>query len=148
MVDFLAAIPRVLADEIRNLPGRFDGHTIEAVHLFFCAESDSPEESSLKLALGQTQGEPLLGNLGALRSLWLANVWLPTLTGAESSRVLPFPSLRFSSPASHCLCVRPRGPPKYLPKPLIIRLPLRYSHLFFRESLTETVASCTINGGN
>jgi len=35
MVDFLAAIPRVLADEIRNLPGRFDGHTIEAVHLFF-----------------------------------------------------------------------------------------------------------------
>ncbi|MBM4326705.1 MAG: hypothetical protein FJ118_06015 [Deltaproteobacteria bacterium] len=68
MAHFLAAIPKALADSIRNLPGRFDGHTIEAVRLFFCEECDSADEFSQQFDLAQRGEGTLLGNFGALRS--------------------------------------------------------------------------------
>jgi len=46
VVHFPAAIPKGLADDIRNLRGRFDGHTIEAVSLLFIREA-SPLQSSV-----------------------------------------------------------------------------------------------------
>jgi len=43
VVHFPTAIPKGLADEIRNLSGRFDGHTIEAINLLLMGETPRVE---------------------------------------------------------------------------------------------------------
>jgi len=41
VVSFPCAIPKTLTDDIRNLGGRFDSHTIEAVRIFFLGKIDA-----------------------------------------------------------------------------------------------------------
>ncbi len=59
VISFPCALPKDLLDEVRDLPGRFDGHAMEAVRLFFRAEnaaSDSaciPPKSRLRSALSR-----------------------------------------------------------------------------------------------
>ena len=67
VVHFLTAIPRDLADEIRNLPGRFDGHTIEAVRLFLRQSPDS-RGFSHQFDFAPRRGDTVIGNSGALRT--------------------------------------------------------------------------------
>lgn len=60
VVNFPCGVPKDIANQIRNLPGRFDEHTIEAVRLMFREEaSDSSPVSAapthrLKAALGRS----------------------------------------------------------------------------------------------
>ena len=69
VVHFFTAMPKDLADEIRNLPGRFDGHTIEAIRLFFDEEPDSPDGFSQQFDLAPTREESAYDYFGALRLL-------------------------------------------------------------------------------
>ena len=46
VVHFLTAIPKNIADQVRSLPGRFDGHTIEAVRMFLGGEAEILEAAS------------------------------------------------------------------------------------------------------
>jgi hypothetical protein len=67
VVHFLTAIPKDLADEIRSLPGRFDGHTIEAVRMFLGGESDILTATAQEPSFASLGGEWVFAQLGALR---------------------------------------------------------------------------------
>ena len=67
VVHFLTAIPKSVADEIRNLPGRFDGHTIEAVRMFLGGESDILDAASQEPSFASLGGDWVFAQLGALR---------------------------------------------------------------------------------
>ncbi len=67
VVHFLTAIPKNVADEIRSLPGRFDGHTIEAVRLFLSGESDILAAASQEHSFASLGGDWVFAQLGALR---------------------------------------------------------------------------------
>ena len=67
VVHFLTAIPKDLAEQIRNLPGRFDGHTIEAVRIFLGEETDGLDDASQQLDLSPQRGDSVFATLGALR---------------------------------------------------------------------------------
>ena len=69
VIHFLTAIPKDLAEEIRNLPGRFDGHTIEAVRIFFGEETDGLDDASRHLGLSPQREDSAVATLGALRLL-------------------------------------------------------------------------------
>jgi len=69
VVHFFSAIPKDLADQIRNLPGRFDGHTIEAVRLWLREEPESLEGFSQQFDLAPTRGDSAYDYFGALRLL-------------------------------------------------------------------------------
>jgi hypothetical protein len=60
VVHFPCAIPKYLADDIRKLAGRFDGHTIEAVHLLFQAETLTTHEMPQEFRSGSKLGSGLL----------------------------------------------------------------------------------------
>jgi len=80
VISFPCAIPKTLSDEIRNLGGRFDTHTIEAVRLFCLGKGDTSNNISQEIYSGPTWQ----------RSLWSAAF------GAFSlllSRLLGQPSL-------------------------------------------------------
>ena len=67
VVHFLTAIPKDLADEIRSLAGRFDGHTIEAVRMFLGGESDILDAASQEPSFASLGGDWVFAQLGALR---------------------------------------------------------------------------------
>lgn len=67
VVHFLTAIPKYVADEIRSLPGRFDGHTIEAVRMFLGGESDILDAASQEPGFASLGGDWVFAQLGALR---------------------------------------------------------------------------------
>jgi len=67
VVHFLTAIPKDVADEIRSLPGRFDGHTIEAVRIFLGGESDILDAASQEPSFASLGGDWVFAQLGALR---------------------------------------------------------------------------------
>ena len=71
VVHFLTAIPKDVADEVRGLPGRFDGHTIEAVRIFLGGESDILEAASQEPGFASLGGVWVSAQLGALRFLVL-----------------------------------------------------------------------------
>ena len=71
VVHFLTAIPKDVADEVRSLPGRFDGHTIEAVRMFLGGESDILEAASQEPGFASHGGDWVSAQLGALRFLVL-----------------------------------------------------------------------------
>jgi hypothetical protein len=62
------AITKDLADEIRTLPGRFDGHTIEAVHLLFNGNGSARKET-LPTQLRLTPSSRLVAGAAAVISL-------------------------------------------------------------------------------
>ena len=67
VVHFPCAIPKDLAEDIRNLPGRFDGHTIEAVQLLFNGEALTAQKIPQEFRPGPTLGSTLLsGTVGVL----------------------------------------------------------------------------------
>lgn len=67
VVHFLTAIPKNVADEIRRLPGRFDGHTIEAVRIFIGGEADILDAASHEPSFASLRGDWVFAQLGALR---------------------------------------------------------------------------------
>lgn len=73
VVSFPCAIPIDLLDEIRNLPRRFDGHTIEAMHLFFCDEAVASNKTAQEFRSGPPTWPRSLASatLGALALLVL-----------------------------------------------------------------------------
>jgi hypothetical protein len=68
VVSFPAAIPKVITDRIRNLGGRFDNHTIEAVRVFFLGKVDAshiiPQENGSRFRLHSSTGSTALSALG------------------------------------------------------------------------------------
>lgn len=70
VVSFPCAIPVDLLEEMRNLPRRFDGHTIEAIHLFFYDEAVASNKISQEFRAGPTWRRSLasatFGALGLL----------------------------------------------------------------------------------
>jgi hypothetical protein len=71
VVSFPCAISKTLTDEIRNLGGRFDSHTIEAVGLFFGkvnASSSNPQENHSRPKLHRNLISLALGALSPLVS--------------------------------------------------------------------------------
>jgi hypothetical protein len=67
VVHFLTAIPKNVADQIRSLPGRFDGHTIEAVRIFLGGEADILEAAAQEPSFTSVRGDWVFAQLGALR---------------------------------------------------------------------------------
>lgn len=81
VVHFPCAIAKDLAHEIRNLAGRFDGHTIEAVHLLLNAAAPSsntiPQEILSSPTLRSSFASGVLGVLGLLVSRILGQPLIP-----------------------------------------------------------------------
>jgi len=69
VVHFLTAIPKVIADQVRSLPGRFDGHTIEAVRLYLGGEADILDAASQQPGFTSMRSDWVFAQLGALRFL-------------------------------------------------------------------------------
>ncbi len=67
VVHFLTAIPKNIADQIRSLPGRFDGHTIEAVRMFLGGEAEIVDAASQEPSFTSVRGDWVFAQLGALR---------------------------------------------------------------------------------
>lgn len=67
------AITKDLADDIRMLPGRFDGHTIEAVHLLFQGNGSAKKES-LQSQLQLTMSSRLVAGAAAVLSLIVGRI--------------------------------------------------------------------------
>lgn len=67
VVHFLTAIPKNIADQVRSLPGRFDGHTIEAVRMFLGGEAEILEAASQEPSFTSVRGDWVFAQLGALR---------------------------------------------------------------------------------
>lgn len=72
VVSFPCAISKTLTDEIRNLGGRFDSHTIEAVRIFFLGKADAsnnnPQENPSRPKLHRGLISMALGALSLLVS--------------------------------------------------------------------------------
>ena len=72
VVSFPCALPKSLSDEIRNLAGRFDSHTIDAVRLFFVGtavgSSDIPPQIHQKPKLSRNSWSTALAALGLVIS--------------------------------------------------------------------------------
>jgi len=66
---FLIAIPKGLAAQIRDLPGCFDGHTIEAVRVFFARETDTLDSASEENDLAPSRADSVFATFGTLRLL-------------------------------------------------------------------------------
>lgn len=75
VVSFPSAIPKVITDGIRNLGGRFDNHTIEAVRVFLLGKVDGshiiPHENGSRPRLHRSTGSTALSAL----SLFVARVF-------------------------------------------------------------------------
>ncbi len=69
VVHFLTAIPKPIADQVRSLPGRFDGHTLEAIRLFLGGEADILDAASQEPGFTSVRSDWVSAQLGALRFL-------------------------------------------------------------------------------
>lgn len=74
VVSFSCAIPKTLTDEIRNLGGRFDSHTMEAVRLFFVAKADAANNVPQEIRAGLTLQRSLWSTAFGALSLLLSRV--------------------------------------------------------------------------
>ena len=72
VVSFPCAISKTLTDEIRNLGGRFDTHTIDAARIFFLgkaeASNNKPQENHSRPKLHRNLRSMALGALSLLLS--------------------------------------------------------------------------------
>lgn len=66
---FVTAMPKDLVAQIRNLPGRFDSHTIEAMRIFFKTETGTLGKASQEFDLAPPRGDSVFATFGALRLL-------------------------------------------------------------------------------
>jgi len=74
VTSFPCAIPKTLSDEIRNLGGRFDTHTIEAVRLFCLGKGDTSNNISQETHSGPTWHRTLLSAAFGAFSLLLSRL--------------------------------------------------------------------------
>ncbi len=79
MVSFPCAIPADLLGEIRNLPSRFDGHTIEAVRLFFYEEAGASADVSQEFRSGLGWRRSLVSATFGALSLFISRILGETL---------------------------------------------------------------------